>query len=46
MLESCRYGTVTERAEAEKVNQSYLCRVQVDAAGPDIVEAILADQRP
>ena len=27
MLESGRYASVTELAEAEKINQSYLCRV-------------------
>ena len=42
MLESGRYGTVTELAAAEKVNTSYLCRVlRLTLLAPEIVEAIL-----
>ena len=47
MLESGRYGTVTELAAAEKVNTSYLCRVlRLTLLAPDIVEAILDGRRP
>jgi hypothetical protein len=47
MLESGRYGTITELAEAEKVNQSYLCRVlRLTLLAPDIVEAVLDGRRP
>ena len=47
MLESGRYGTVTELAAAEKVNQSYLCRVlRLTLLAPEIVEAILDGRRP
>lgn len=46
MLESGRFASVTELAEAEKINQSYLCRVlRLALLAPDIVEAIL-DGRP
>lgn len=42
MLESGAYGSVTELANAEKVNLSYLCRVlRLTLLAPDIVEALL-----
>jgi hypothetical protein len=47
MLESGRFASVTELAEAEKINQSYLCRVlRLTLLAPDIVEAILDGRRP
>ena len=49
MLEEGRYRTVTEPAEAEKVNQPYLCRVlrlTLTLLAPDIVEAILEGRQP
>ena len=46
MLESGRYASVTELAEAEKINQSYLCRVlRLTLLAPEIVEAILAGRQ-
>jgi hypothetical protein len=42
LLESGRFASVTELAEAEKINQSYLCRVlRLTLLAPNIVEAIL-----
>ena len=42
LLESGRFASVTELAEAEEINQSYLCRVlRLTLLAPDIVEAIL-----
>lgn len=42
LLESGRFASVTELAEAEKINQSYLCRIlRLTLLAPDIVEAIL-----
>ena len=47
LLESGRFASVTELAEAEKINQSYLCRVlRLTLLGPDIVEAILDGRQP
>jgi hypothetical protein len=47
MLESGRFASVAELAEAEKINQSYLCRVlRLTLLAPDIVEAILDGRRP
>jgi hypothetical protein len=38
---------VTELAEAEKINQSYLCRVlRLTLLAPEIVEAILDGRQP
>lgn len=46
LLESGQFASVTELAEAEKINQSYLCRVlRLTLLAPDIAEAIL-DGRP
>ena len=40
MLESGRFSSVAELAEAEKINQSYLCRVlRLTLLAPEIVEA-------
>ena len=42
LMESGRFASVTELAEAEKINQSYLCRVlRLTLLAPDIVEALL-----
>ena len=42
MLESGQFASVTELAEAEKINQSYLCRVlRLTLLAPNIIEAIL-----
>jgi hypothetical protein len=42
MLESGCYGSITELADAEKVNRSYLCRVlRLTLLAPEIVQAIL-----
>jgi hypothetical protein len=47
LLESGRFASVTELAEAEKINQSYLCRVlRLTLLAPDIVEAILDGGQP
>lgn len=46
LLESGRFTSVTELAEAEKINQSYLCRVLcLTLRAPDINGAIL-NSRP
>jgi hypothetical protein len=42
MLESGEYASITELATAEKINQSYVCRVlRLTLLAPDVVEAIL-----
>jgi hypothetical protein len=42
MLENGDYASITELAEAEKINQSYLCRVlRLSLLAPDIVEGAL-----
>jgi hypothetical protein len=42
MMESGTYASVTEVATAEKINQSYLCRVlRLTLLAPDIIEAAL-----
>jgi hypothetical protein len=42
MMESGIYASVTELAAAEKINQSYLCRVlRLTLLAPAIVEAVL-----
>lgn len=47
LLESGQFASVTELAEAEKINQSYLCRVlRLTLLAPDIVEAILDGRQP
>jgi hypothetical protein len=46
-LESGVHGTITELAAAEKINQSYVCRVlRLTLLAPDIVEAILDGRQP
>jgi len=42
MLESGGYASITELAEAEKINQSYLCRIlRLNLLAPDIAEGAL-----
>lgn len=42
MLESGECGSISELAEAEKINRSYVCRVlRLSLLAPEIVEAIL-----
>ena len=42
MLETGRYGTITDLAAAEKINESYVSRVlRLTLLAPDIVEATL-----
>ena len=47
MLETGEYASVTELAAAEKINQSYLCRIlRLTLLSPRIVEMILDGQQP
>lgn len=47
LLESGQFTSVTQLAEAEKINHSYLCRVmRLTLLAPDIVEAILDGRQP
>jgi hypothetical protein len=42
MIESGRYVSLTELAEAEKINRSYLCRIlRLTLLAPEVVEAVL-----
>lgn len=42
MLESGEYVSINELAAAEKINQSYVCRIlRLTLLAPDVVEAIL-----
>ena len=42
MIESGDYNSITELAKAEKVNQSYACRLlRLTLLGPEVVTAIL-----
>jgi hypothetical protein len=42
LLESGEYASITELAAAEKISQSYVCRVlRLTLLSPDVVEAIL-----
>jgi hypothetical protein len=46
MLEDGAYATITELAAAEKINQSYVCRLlRLTLLAPDIVEKILDGQQ-
>lgn len=46
-IESGQYGSISELARAEKINQSYLCRVlRLTLLAPDIVETILDGRQP
>jgi hypothetical protein len=47
MLETGRFATINELAEAEKINSSYVSRVlRLTLLVPDIVEAILDGRQP
>jgi hypothetical protein len=47
MLERGRFGTITELAAAEKINESYVSRVlRLTLLDPSIVEAILDGRQP
>jgi hypothetical protein len=47
MLERGIHANITELAAAEKINQSYVCRIlRLTLLAPDIVEAILNGQQP
>jgi hypothetical protein len=47
MLEQGTYASITELAAAEKINQSYLCRVlRLTLLAPDLVDAILDGRHP
>jgi hypothetical protein len=47
MLENGAYASITELAEAEKINQSYLCRVlRLNLLAPDLVEGALNGTLP
>ena len=47
MLESGRYGTVRDLANAEAINESYLGRIlRLTLLSPTIIEAILAGRQP
>lgn len=47
MLESNRFRSVRELAKAEKINESYMCRVlRLTLLSPKLTEAILSGQQP
>ncbi len=47
MIESGDYSSITELAEAEKINQSYACRLmRLTLLAPAIVEAVLDGRQP
>jgi hypothetical protein len=47
LLESSRFTSVRELAKAEKINESYLCRVlRLTLLSPALTEAILNGQQP
>src|SRR5262249_15300723 len=47
MLEQGEYASITELAAAEKINQSYVCRVlRLTLLTPALVEAILDGRHP
>jgi len=47
MLESNLFASVRELAKAEKINESYLCRVlRLNLLSPEITEAILNGRQP
>src|SRR5262245_33892347 len=47
MLEQGAYASITELAAAEKINQSYVCRVlRLTPLAPNLVEAILDGRHP
>ncbi len=47
LIENSTYGSIKELATAEKVNDSYVCRIlRLTLLAPDIVEAILDGRQP
>ncbi len=47
MLEAGEFGTVRDMATAEKVNETYVCRIlRLTLLAPDLVEAILDGRQP
>src|SRR5262245_42701160 len=47
MLEQGAYASITELAAAEKINQSYVCRVlRLTLLAPALIEAILDGRHP
>lgn len=47
LLEDGRYASIVELAAAEKINESYVCRVlRLTLLAPDIVESILDGRQP
>lgn len=47
LLESGAYATISDLAKAEKVNDSYVCRIlRLSLLAPSIVETILDGQQP
>ncbi len=47
LIENGTYGSIKELAAAEKVNDSYVCRIlRLTLLAPDIVEAILDGRQP
>jgi hypothetical protein len=47
LLETSEYGSVAELAAAEKINESYVCRVlRLTLLAPDIVEVVLDGRQP
>ncbi len=47
LIENGAYGSIKELATAEKVNDSYVCRIlRLTLLAPDIVEAILDGRQP
>ena len=47
ILETGEYASITELATAEKINQSYVCRIlRLTLLAPDIVETILNGAQP
>jgi hypothetical protein len=47
LLETGAYASITDLAAAEKINQSYICRVlRLSLLAPKIVEAILDGRQP
>lgn len=47
MLESGKYATIREIAEAEKINESYVSRIfRLTLLAPDVVESILEGRHP
>lgn len=47
MLERGSHATITEIAAAERINQSYVCRIlRLTLLAPEIIEAILNGRQP